>query len=214
MMSVVNYKDNIDESINKFDTLKPFLRFLRKFSNISEAEFHQISKYIQIKNFEKDAFITRKGEVENYLLFILQGLVRKYYVKYNEEFNTQISYEGHLIHVQESFHTRTVSDFYIKTLEPTILASIHHDDLENIYLLSRKMEHVARMVITHTMVLKDQWTAELLQLSQKERFLKFVRRHPELLKRVQQKHLASYLNVKPETFSRYKHLLKPPGNTQ
>ena len=211
---MVNYKDNIDESINKFDTLKPFLRFLRKFSNISEAEFHQISKYIQIKNFEKDAFITRKGEVENYLHFILQGLVRKYYVKYNEEFNTQISYEGHLIHVQESFHTRTVSDFYIKTLEPTILASIHHDDLENIYLLSRKMEHVARMVITHTMVLKDQWTAELLQLSQKERFLKFVRRHPELLKRVQQKHLASYLNVKPETFSRYKHLLKPPGNTQ
>jgi hypothetical protein len=71
------------------------------------------------------------------------------------------------------------------------------------------MEHVARLIITHTMVLKDQWKDELLELSQKDRFLRFVKKHPELMKRVQQKHLASYLNVKPETFSRYKHLLKP-----
>ena len=196
------------ELINNIQTLKPFLKFLRKFSDITDAEFQQIAKFIQIQNLEKDTMVTRKGEVENYLHFILKGLVRKYYVKYKEEFNTQISYEGHLIHVQESFHSRTPSNLYIKTLEPTMLASMHYNDLENIYRFSRKMEHVARLVITHTMVLKDQWKDELLELSQKERFLKFVNRHPELLKRVQQKHLASYLDIKPETFSRYKHLLR------
>ncbi len=71
------------------------------------------------------------------------------------------------------------------------------------------MEHIARLIITYTMVLKDQWKEELLELSQKERFLKFVNRHPELLKRVPQKHLATYLNIKPETFSRYKHMIRP-----
>ena len=204
-----NKNHNRHDIVDKPDTLIPFLKFLRKFSNISDSEFQQLLKYIHVRKFEKDTIITRKGQVEDYLHFILKGLVRKYYLKHNEEFNTQISYEGHLIHVQESFHTRTPSGFYIKTLEPTILASMHYDDLENIYLFSRKMEHVARLIITHTMVLKDQWKDELLELSQKDRFLRFVKKHPELMKRVQQKHLASYLNVKPETFSRYKHLLKP-----
>lgn len=196
------------EAINNRETLKPFLKFLRKYSTISEAEFKQISKNIHVYVFKKNEIITRKSEIENHVHFILRGLVRKYYIRDNEEFNTQISYEGHIIHAQESFHSRTPSKFYITTLEPTVLASINYDDLEKIYLLSRKMEHIGRLIITNTMVLKDQWKEDLLELTQKERFIKFVNKHPELLKRVQQKHLASYLNIKPETFSRYKHLIR------
>jgi len=36
--------------------------------------------------------------------------------------------------------------------------------------------------------------------------------HPDMLQRVPQKYLASYLNIKPETFSRLKHLLRPKRN--
>lgn len=194
------------DAMNSLETLKPFFNYLRKFCEVSEEEFQQISKYIFVRRFGKKEMITRKGEVENYLHFILKGLVRKYYIKNKEEFNTQISYEGHIIHSQESFHNRKPSDFYIATVQPTVIASIHYDDLENIYLLSRKMEHIARLVITYTMVLKDCWKMQLIELSPKERFIKFVNHYPELMKRVPQKYLASYLNIKPETFSRYKHL--------
>jgi hypothetical protein len=45
-------------------------------------------------------------------------------------------------------------------------------------------------------------------MSSKDRFLKFAREHPDLMATVPQKYLASYLNIQPETFSRYKHLLK------
>jgi CRP-like cAMP-binding protein len=47
-----------------------------------------------------------------------------------------------------------------------------------------------------------------MRLDTRERFLQFVERNPELVQRVPQKYLASYLNMKPETFSRLKHLLK------
>jgi CRP-like cAMP-binding protein len=190
------------------ELLKPLLRYLRKFSPVSDAEFQLVIKHLHIRRYKKNEIITQKGEVENYFYFILKGLVRKYYIKNDEEFNTQISHEGHIIHAQESFHSRQPSHFCIMTMEPSILASVHYNDLENIYSQSRKIEHIARLIITHTMVLKDEWKEELLELSQKERFLKFVNRHPELLKRVPQKHLATYLNIKPETFSRYKHLVR------
>jgi hypothetical protein len=70
------------------------------------------------------------------------------------------------------------------------------------------MEHLGRLIITHTMVLKDRWQMRLIQHSPRERFIDFVQKNPELLQRVPQKFLASYLNIKPETFSRFKHLVR------
>ncbi|RYZ45663.1 MAG: TonB-dependent receptor, partial [Sphingobacteriales bacterium] len=42
----------------------------------------------------------------------------------------------------------------------------------------------------------------------REKFLEYVNNHPHMLQRVPQKILASYLNIKPETFSRLKHLIR------
>jgi hypothetical protein len=47
-----------------------------------------------------------------------------------------------------------------------------------------------------------------MRLETRERFIRFVEKNPGLMQRVPQKYLASYLNMKPETFSRLKHLLK------
>lgn len=189
--------------------IMPFYRYLNKFVPISEFEFEQqLMPYIKIRRFGKKEIITKTGEIENYFNFIIKGLVRKFYKKGNEEINTQISFEGHIIHSQESFHNRILSEYTVEAIEPTILVSISFDNLERIYESSKKMEHLGRLVITSTMVLKDRWQMQLVRLTPRERFIQFVNKNPELLQRVPQKYLASYLNIKPETFSRFKHLLR------
>jgi CRP-like cAMP-binding protein len=186
-----------------------FFEFLNKFIHLTRPEYEDhFSPYIVIRKFEKKTIVTHAGEVENYFNFILKGLVRKYFKKGNHEINTQISFEGHIIHSQESFHSRTPSDYIVETLEPTIFLSMTFDDLEKLYASSKKMEHLGRMVVTASMVLKDRWQSQLVMLSPKERFIRFVSRHSNLLQRVPQKYLASYLNIKPETFSRFKHFIK------
>ena len=191
------------------DVVKPFLEYLRKFVEISEEEFRQsIYPFITIRKYGKKQIITEAGQVENYFNFIVKGLARKYYKKGKEEINTQISYEGHIIHSQESFHSRTPSEYCIEAIEPTTMISITYDNLEKIYALSTKMEHLGRLIITYTMVLKDRWQMQLVMHSPRERFIHFVNHNPELLQRVPQKFLASYLNIKPETFSRFKHLVR------
>jgi len=188
---------------------KSLLGFLNKFIPLSLDEYNELIVPCVIKrHFDKKSIITYTGEVENYINFIDSGLVRKYYKKANEEINTQISYEGHIIHSQESFHSRIPSEYSIETIEPTELTSITYECLERIYSSSEKMQRLGRLVITATMVLKDKWQSQLVKLSPRERFISFVTRHPELMQRVPQKYLASYLNIKPETFSRFKHLVK------
>ena len=188
---------------------KSLLDFLNKFIPLSLDEYNElIAPCIIKRHFDKKSIVTTAGEVENYINFIDSGLVRKYYKRINEEINTQISYEGHIIHSQESFHSRTPSEYSIETIEPTELSSITYECLEKMYSSSEKMQRLGRLIITATMVLKDKWQSQLVKLSPRERFISFVTRHPELMQRVPQKYLASYLNIKPETFSRFKHLVK------
>ena len=197
------------------DAARLFLGYLRKFSELSEEEFtNLILPFLTIRKFDKRELLTRAGEVENYLNFIGKGLIRKYYLKGKEEINTQISLEGHIIHSQESFHSRMPSEYFVEAIESSIVVSITYKDLETFFDLSKKMEHLGRLVITHTMVLKDRWQMQLVKMTPRERFIHFITNNPELVQRVPQKYLASYLNIKPETFSRFKHLLRPQGRSQ
>ena len=187
--------------------------YLNKFVKLSDEEYRKIIlPVVHHRKFDKKGIITGAGEVENYFNFIEKGLVRKYYLKGRHQYNTQISYEGQMILSQESFHSRKPSEYFIEAIEPTILDSITHDDLEKIYASSHKMERLARLLITYAMVLKDRWQILMVKMTPRERFLNFVTRNPQLLQRAPQKFLASYLNIKPETFSRFKHLLR--GHTR
>ncbi len=186
-----------------------FFNYLNKFVDLTEAEFNELLlPVIRERKFEKRQLLTRAGDIENFFNFILKGLVRKYYLKGKEEINTQISMEGHIIHSQESFHSRLPSEYFVEAIEPTVVSSISYADMEAIFAQSKKMEHLGRMVITHTMVLKDRWQIQMVKMTPRERFLNFVTRNSSMLQRVPQKFLASYLNIKPETFSRFKHLVR------
>ena len=186
-----------------------FFSYLKKFVRITEEEFEKLVRpYLIERKFGKKEIVSRAGEIEDYLNFIVHGLARKFYQQGLDEVNTQISHEGHLIHAQESFHSRKPSEYFVETLEPTTFISITYDDLEKLYSHDIKLERLGRLVITYTMVQKDRWQMQMIKLSPRERFLFFVERHPDLLQRVPQKHLASFLNIQPETFSRFKHLVR------
>lgn len=191
------------------DAVRPFQNYLRKFIALSDEEFMKyLLPVIKLRKFDKKGLLTRVNETENYFNFILKGLIRKYYLRGTEEINTQISFEGHIIHSQESYHGRQPSEYFVEAIEPSTVVSITYKDLESVYDQSKKMEHLGRLVITHTMIIKDRWQMQLVKMTPRERFLNFVTKNAELMQRVPQKYLASYLNIKPETFSRFKHLLR------
>jgi CRP-like cAMP-binding protein len=190
------------------------LSYLQRFVPVTEEEFNNyILPSIQVRKFGKKEVVTKEGDIENYYNFIVRGLARKYYKKGKEEINTQISCEGQIIHSQESFHSRTPSEYVVETIEPCIFLSLTYDDQENTYLKYPKLERLGRLAITTLFVVKDRWQMQMIKLTPRERFLAFVHKNPHLIQRVPQKFLASYLNIKPETFSRFKHLLRSHNKT-
>jgi CRP-like cAMP-binding protein len=191
------------------ESFRQFYQFLNKFVVLQQDEFDRIiSPVIQFRSFNKKEIISNAGDVEQYLNFVSKGLVRKYFRKGDDEVITQISLEDQIIHSQESFHSQTPSDYCIEAIEPSTLFSISYSDLDKIFSTGAAMERMGRRIVTFTLVLTERWQMSLLKLSPRERFLSFVKNNPELMQRTPQKFLASLLNIQPETFSRFKHLIK------
>lgn len=183
--------------------------YLSRYLPISRSEFQHLLPYIEIREYDKKAKVTKEGEVERYFNIIARGLVRKYLPLKNGEQTIQLAVEGHIIHSELSFFYRTPSTSVVETIEPTVFLSISYESLEQLYKQHPKFERIGRLIITDLFVRKDHRFFDQLRKNTRERFLDYIKTHSHMLQRVPQKYIASYLNIKPETFSRLKHLMRP-----
>ena len=188
--------------------LEMLRQYVSGYVALTKEEFAMVADRLVIRNFDKKQLLVKAGEVEEYLNFTVKGLTRMYFYKNKTEVITNIAKEGEIISSSSSFLSSSPSNYYVETLEPSTFLSISRQQLEQAYKESPSIERLGRLMTTHFVLQKEEWELECMRLDTKERFLRFVGNNPELLLRVPQKYLASYLNMKPETFSRLKHLLR------
>jgi CRP-like cAMP-binding protein len=191
------------------EALDKLYHYLSGFVPLTAAEFQQVLPYLEIREYEKKAVVLQAGDVERYINLIVRGLTRKYMTVKNDEITLQLATEGHVVHSELSFHSQTRSGSAIETIEPTTFISISYDSMQQLYEEFPKAERLGRLLMSDMFVKKDFQFFDRLQKNTRERFLEYIRTHPHVLQRVPQKYIASYLNIKPETFSRLKHLLQP-----
>ena len=197
-----------EKNIVARECYEQLLVHLQRFSTISREGVEQLIPYLEIRRFDKKKKLVDQGEMEDYLNVVIKGLVRKYVASsIKGEVTLQLATEGHIIQSEISFHHRVPSEVVIQTLEPTVLASMHYDRMQEALNTVPEAEALGRSIIMQMFIKKDARYFEQLKTSTRQRFLEYMNNHPHMLQRVPQKILASYLNIKPETFSRLKHLL-------
>ena len=181
---------------------------LKKVVAVEKSESNLLLRFCTMKRFDKKAILIDVGGMEQHIHLIVKGLMRKYIRLEKGEATIQLASEGHIIHSEISYLKRVPSPVVIETLEPTILISIHFSEMQRIVSHFPPAEALCRKLMEAMFVLKDERVYKMLSMSPRERFLDFVNKNPHMLQRVPQKILASYLDIKPETFSRMKHLVR------
>ena len=182
-------------------------KYLGRFMPITREELIELLGYCEIRRFDKRTIIVQQGEVDNYLNLVVKGLIRKYLPVRKDEVILQLATEGHVVQSEISFLTKTPSTVILETLEPTLLLSLTYDKMEEALDRFPKGERLGRMILYGMYIKKDQNRYNRLSKSTRQRFFDYIDHHPHMLQRVPQKYLASYLQIKPETFSRLKALL-------
>jgi CRP-like cAMP-binding protein len=185
---------------------------LRKFAlnyvSLTDAEFDHVYSFFELRTIKKKEKLTKEGEVEKYANFIESGLARLFFTKEKKEIIMQFSKENDVICCYESYLTGKPSKFTTQAVEPMVVLSITHENLEKIFEYSPKIERLGRLFARDEYIRNADFDYNRLRVNSQERFINFMQNNGDLIQRVSQKYIASYLNIKPETFSRLKHLLK------
>ena len=187
--------------------IRALKHYINRFITLDDDDFALLSNLGEIRSFDKKTRLVDIGETDHNLNLVIRGLIRKYFLRGEEEVITQLAKEGELVSSSVSFLRKEPSGYIIETIEPTVLFSISQENVEHLYQLDTKWERLGRLIITDLYVKKESRDLDFIRYNTRERFLRFVEEHPEYLIRVPQKYLASYLQIQPETFSRLKHLL-------
>lgn len=177
--------------------------------------FNFISKYISLDESEKQALIDldifhsvqkgttllQEGQLSSEGYFVLEGCIRTYYIKAGEEKTTAFytEMEGH---TPNCVVTKEPSKYYVSATENCIL-TISNPDMEmEIFQKFPKFETLCR-VLSEELLTKQQINFDEFKTSSpQERYLSLMEKRPDLIQRVPQHQLASYLGIKPQSLSR------------
>ncbi|MDW7692650.1 Crp/Fnr family transcriptional regulator [Flammeovirgaceae bacterium SG7u.111] len=177
------------------------LKHLSKYTVITKEIKTAISESISIKTFKKGSTLLKEGSISNNCYFLLKGCVRSYFLKNGEEKTIEFYTEEQSV-IPASYGTPIPSDYYIECLEDTI-ASVGNPILEKeTFQKYPQLESLSR-IIAETIIIKQQELFTQFKTSTpEERYLNLLKTRPNLIQRVHQHQIASYLGIKPESLSR------------
>jgi len=182
-------------------------QFISQHIELTEEEFQTLASKLHLVSFDKKTKLVDIGEVATSFYFVLKEISRRYFYRGKQEVITHLIKEGGMMGSVISFITGEPSRYVVETIEPVTAYSLSKKDLDQLYSTDKKWEKFGRKIMTAFFLQLESQILDNIRYSTKERFINFMKHNPELVRRVPQKYLASYLEIQPETFSRLKHLI-------
>ncbi|MEM8763465.1 MAG: Crp/Fnr family transcriptional regulator [Bacteroidota bacterium] len=170
------------------------------FNGLDEAWFRSLW---ETKTFNQYDFITEAGSIERYFYLVVSGVQAIYVLsEKGEKVVLGFSYSNSPSGVFDSFMAQTPSSTFLEALKPSVLMGIKYSDYQMLFEKHPEFHQWGHHFFRDVLVGRLYREVELLTLSAEQRYVAFMQRCPDELKVIPQKYLASYLNMKPETFSR------------
>lgn len=161
----------------------------------------------EIKTYKRNEFIKHENTIDTNLYFIKEGSVRVFISHEDEEKIIRFGYKNSIITALDSFLTGHNSIFNIQAIKKTTVYVIDKKTIDELRskhtfindIWNKNMEELALQQIEREI--------DILTNSPKERYLRVLKRSPQLFQEIPNRHIASYLRMSPETLSRIKKTL-------
>lgn len=177
--------------------------FISKYISLTEEEKKTLTDLSILYSFKKNTILLAEGQKSDKGYFVLKGCIRSYYIIDGEEKTTAFYTEMEGVTPQCVTNNKP-SEYYISSIENSILL-IHNPNMEaEIFQKFPKFETMCRLV-SEELLSKQQLDFDAFKTSSPEqRYLNLLDRRPDLIQRVPQHQLASFLGIKPQSLSRIK----------
>jgi CRP-like cAMP-binding protein len=181
------------------------IRIFRQFTDFNDSELEIIMPYFEPKAFKKKTTLLDIGKVSNEVFYLEKGCIRLYCQKDGDELSTYFFTEKMFAGSYDSYISRKPSKVAIETLEECEVLVLNYKSQEKLYEVFPKMNEFIRKAIEQRFVLLHDLFISYLLNSPEERYLTLLNTRPELLQRIPQHQIASFLGITPVSLSRIRN---------
>ncbi|MEM7371978.1 MAG: Crp/Fnr family transcriptional regulator [Bacteroidota bacterium] len=181
-------------------------QYLSKYITLTEEEANELISMDLIRAIPKGSILLREGERSIRSYFVLKGCLRSYYLIDGEEKTTAFYTENQGV-TPQCVTTQEPSAYFLVCVEDCVLATSTSDMEAPFFEKFPRFESLCR-VLGEKMLTNQQMSFDAYMNSTPEqRYLLLLENRPDLIQRVPQYQLASYLGIKPESLSRIRKRL-------
>ena len=188
--------------------MQSILENIAKYVSLSPEEEALFLAKTTTKTYKTKSILLSAGEIANCTYFVNSGILRSFNINDNIiEHVLHFACEGWWIGDMYSYISGKAGNLFIEVLEDAEIIEITKENREILFREIPKLERFFRILAENSLVSHQERLMDNLSLSAEERFEKMCKKYPNLIQKVSQKHLASYIGVTPEFFSKMKSRL-------
>lgn len=180
---------------------KKLFDFIAKYVVLDEEEKNTLLSLDLFHSVKKGTVLLKEGQHSKESYFVLKGCIRTYYLVDGEEKTTAFYTELDAL-TPHCVINNTASEYFISCVEDSILTISNAEMEAEINGKFPKFELMCRKLSEQLLAKQQMDFDEFKTSSPEQRYLNLLEKRPDLVQRVPQHQLASYLGIKPQSLSR------------
>lgn len=184
--------------------INQFIQHLTQYIQLNADEIDKVRNLLTVRTYSKKQLLLRQGDVSNSFFFIVKGCIRMHYLVEGQEKTTFFFTENQFVSSYESFTKQKPSTHNLECVEPCEVVVITQANAFELLSFSKNFDSLARIMMEDELAMYQKIVASFITLTPEERYLDLVKNRPQLIQRIPQHQLATYLGVNAESLSRIK----------
>jgi len=183
--------------------MEEFINYVLKFGNLNKQQTDFIMSKAKTMELRKDDYFSEAGKIPRLVGFMIEGVVRFYYYNNKGEDITQYFVdENNFVSDQQRFEAQVVASEYIQAVTDCKMLTFSKKDWDDIGNTIVGWDAITGLIMKNCLLKTIERRSPLVSEDATTRYLSFIEHFPGLVNRVPLSHIASYLGITQQSFSR------------